>query len=90
MKQDRRARYVKNKELLGMTLRQYRQLDDDNIFRSLCQSIVSKVNMSNHKKTPKCKQLWDGNTASNDRKTVRTARFCDGVNAETRIVKYAI
>ena len=52
--------------------------------------MVSKVNMSSHKKTRKCKQLRNGNTASNDRKTVQTVRIFDGVNAEPRIVKYDI
>ena len=56
----------------------------------LCQSMVRKVNMSSHKKTRKCKQLRNGNTASNDRKTVQTVRIFDGANAEPRIVKYNI
>ena len=89
LKQYRRAYYVKNKELLGMRVRQYRR-DDDKMVCPLCQSIVSKVNMSTHKKTRKCKQLRDGNTTDNYRKTVQTVRIFDGVNTETRIVKYDI
>ena len=90
MKQYRRAYYVKNQELLGMRVRQYRQLDDCKIACPLCQSIVSKVNMSTHKKTRKCKQLRYGKTASNYRKTIQTVRIFDGVNAEPRVVKYEI
>ena len=89
-KQYRRAYYVKNQELLGMRVRQYRQLDDCKAACPLCQSIVSKVNMSTHKKTRKCKQLRDGNTASNYRKTIQTVRIFDGVNAEPRVVNYEI
>ena len=50
--------------------------------------MVSKVHMSTHKKTGKCKQLRDGNAASNARKTVQTVRIFEGVNAEPRIVIY--
>jgi hypothetical protein len=89
MKQYGRAYYVNNKELLGMRVRQYRLLDVCKIACPLCQSIVSKVNISSHKK-PKRKQLRHGNTASNYRKTVQTVRIFDGVNAEPRIVKYEI
>ena len=56
----------------------------------MCQSIVSNVNVSTHKRTRKCKQLRDGNTASNYRKTVQTVSIFDGVNAEPRIAKYDI
>ena len=90
VKQYRRAYYVKNQELLGMRVRQYRQLDDCKIACPLCQSIVSKVNMSTQKRTRKCKQLRDGNTASNFRKSIRTVKILDGVNAEPRILKYGI
>ena len=89
LKQYRRAYYVKNKELLGMRVRQYRR-DDDKMACPLCQSIVSKVNMSTHKKTRKRKQLRGGNTTDNYRKTVQTVRTFDGVNTEPRIVKYDI
>ena len=90
MKQRRRACDVKNQELLGMRVRQYRQLNDCRIACPLCQSMVRKVNMSTHKKTRKRKQLRDGNTADNYRKTIQTVRIFDGVNAEPRIVKYDI
>ena len=91
LKQYRKEYYAENKELLGMRVRQYRQRDDDKMVCPLCQSIVSKVNMSTHKKTRKCKQLQDGNTEDdNDRKTVQTVRIFDGVNTEPRIVKYDI
>ena len=53
----------------------------------LRQSIVSKVNMSTHKKTRKRKQLRDGNTANNYIQTVQTVKIFDGVKAEPRIVK---
>ena len=89
LKQYRRAYYVKNKELLGMRVRQHRR-DDDKMVCPLCQSIVSKVNMSTHKKTRKRKQLRGGNTTDNYRKTVQTVRIFDGVNTEPRIVKYDI
>ena len=46
--------------------------------------------MSTHKKTRKCNQFRDGNTADNYRKTVQTVRIFDGANAEPRIVKYDI
>ena len=87
-KQYGRADYLNNQKLLGMRVRQYKQLDDAKIACPLCQSMVSKVHMSTHKKTGKCKQLRDGNTASNARKTVQTVRIFDGVNAEPRIVTY--
>ena len=90
LKQYRREYYAKNKELLGMRVRQYRQRDDDKMACPLCQSIVSKVNMSTHKKTRKCKQLRDGNTTDNYRKTVQTVRVFDSGSAEPRIVQYDI
>ena len=74
-----------------MRVRQYRQRDDDKMVCPLCQSIVSKVNMSTHKKTRKCKQLQDGNTEDdNYRKTAQTVRIFDGANTEPRIVKHEI
>ena len=84
MKQYKRAYYVKNQELLGMRVRQYRLRDDDNMACPLCQSIVSKVNMSTHKKTRKCKQLRDGQPTGNYRHTIQTVRIFDGVNAEPK------
>ena len=91
LKQYRMAYYAKNKKLLGMRVRRYRQRDDDKMVCPLCQSIVSKVNMSTHKKTRKCKQLQDGNTEDdNYRKTVQTVKIFDGVLTEPRIVKYDI
>ena len=43
--------------------------------------------MSTHKKTRKCKQLRDGNTADHYRRTIQTVRIFGGVNAEPMIVK---
>ena len=90
LKQYRRAQYVSNKELLGMRVRQYTLRADKQMACPLCQSIVSKVNMSTHKKTRKCKQLRDGNTTDNYRKTVQTVRVFYSGSAEPRIVKYDI
>ena len=70
-----------------MSVRQDRQLDDCRIACPLCQPIVNKVNISSHKKSRKCKQLQDGNTANNYRNTVQTVKIFDGVNAEPRIAK---
>ena len=81
MKQYRRAYYVKNQELLGMRVRQYRQRDYDKMACPLCQSIVSKVNMSTHKKHRKCKQHRNGQPTSNYRQTVQTVKIFDGDNA---------
>ena len=91
LKQYRMAYYAKNKKLLGMRVRRYRQRDDDKMACPLCQLIVSKVNMSTHKKTLKCKQLQDGNTEDdNYRKTVQTVRVFDSGSVEPRMVKYDI
>ena len=90
LKQYEREYYAKNQELLGMAVEQYKLLDDCKIACPLCQSIVSKVNMSTHKKSRKCKKIRNGQPTGNYRHTIQTDSIFDGVNAGPRIVKHDI